>query len=225
MKKETEIGKNKKPGPMVTIADGSTVELEDVLTQYPSSTTLNISGLDIDDIDLNKIALPMLRALVIEDTSLTGIDLEPLSVCEWLIFLRINYNKNLKSIDLSPLGNYKSLVDLQIRDNLLNEIHFPQLRNCKKLYKLDITNNPFQDLRLDGINEIKNLRSLSIGPRNIRDPEVWTIDLSPLFSCQNLEELFLPDSYVRVLIDSRFRESYESAKWRIRHLDDIIEFY
>jgi hypothetical protein len=223
--KTHDRGKDKKPSPLVTLGGGHIVELEDVRTDFPEAKTAYIRGLDIDEIDLSQIALPSLRLLTIEETSLTDIDLEPLSECDWLGFLKINHNRNLKRINLSPLGGCIRLADLQTRDNLLDDIDFLQLRNCKKLLSLDMANNPSRGLRLDGIDVIENLSSLSIGPPDDNVSEDWTIDLTPLFKCQSLVQLYLPDFNIRVLIDKRYREAYERVRWRIPVLDDAIEFY
>jgi hypothetical protein len=218
-------GKSKKPSPLVTLGGGRIIELEDVRTHYPEAKSAYIRGLDIDEIDLNQIALPSLRLLTIEETSLTNIDLEPLSGCDWLGFLKINHNRSLKRINLSPLGGCIRLADLQMRDNLQDDVDFFQLRNCRKLLSVDMANNPSRGLRLDGVDKIENLSSLSIGPPDNYESEDWKIDLTPLFKCQSLKQLYLPDFNIRILIDKRYREAYERVRWRIPVLDDAIEFY
>jgi hypothetical protein len=223
--KTHDNGKDKKPSPLVTLDNGNIIELQDVLTQYPEVKAAYIRGLDIEEIDLSQIALPSLRTLTIEETSLTAIDLEPLSACDWLGFLKINHNKNLKRMDLSPLSTCKILSDLKLRDNLFDDVDFRQLGNCKKLLSLDLANNPSRRLRLNGIDKIEKLSSLSIGPQDNYGPEDWTIDLTPLFDCQNLKQLYLPEFCVRVLIKKRDREAYERARWRIPGLEDDIEYY
>ncbi|MHA2286813.1 MAG: hypothetical protein ACXABZ_13185 [Candidatus Thorarchaeota archaeon] len=202
-------GKGRKPSPLVTLDDGNIIEMQDVLTQYPEVKTAYIQGLDIEEIDLSQIALPSLRSLTIEETSLTAIDLEPLSACDWLGFLKINHNQSLKRVNLSPLGACKILSDLQLRDNLFDDLDFRQLGNCKKLLKLDLANNPSRRLRLNGIDKIEKLSRLSIGPQDNYGPEDWTIDLTPLFECQTLKRLYLPEFCVKVLINRRYREAYE----------------
>jgi hypothetical protein len=225
MKKKPVKGRTKKPGPLVTLDGGQIVELEDVQTEYPDAKTARIRGLDIEEIDLSHIALPSLRVLTIEETSLTDIDLKPLSICDSLGFLFIMHNKNLRRMNLSPLAECIGLGDLQLSDNLFDDIDFSQLANCKRLAKLDLSNNPSRGLLLDGIDEIEKLIRLSIGPQNNRELEDWTIDISPLFSCQNLKVLYLPKFRIRVLIDGRYREAYEGVRWRSSRFEDFIEFY
>ncbi|MHA2143537.1 MAG: hypothetical protein ACXADD_18825 [Candidatus Thorarchaeota archaeon] len=222
----TTTGKDNKSSPIVTLDSGKVVELDNVLTQFPDTKTAHIHGLDIAKIDLRQIALPSLRALTIEETSLTTIDLEPLSVCDWLTFLRIYKNKKLKRINLSPLGACEYLTDLHLRDNMLDGIDFRQLSNCRRLLYLDLANNPSRELRLKGIGEIENLSELSIGPQDNYGPDEWTIDLSPLFECQNLMKILVPDFYVKFLIGRKYRDAYKRVRWRIPELeeDNKIEF-
>jgi Leucine-rich repeat (LRR) protein len=217
--------RTKKPSPLVRINGDYLVELEDVLALYPEARTARIRGLYIDDIDLSHIALPSLFTLAIEETSLTDINLEPLSACDWLGFLHIDHNRKLKSMDLSPFSACKKLRDLYMRDNSFDDIDFSQLGDCKKLIRLDIANNPSRRLSLDGIEKIRNLSSLSLGPQDNLGLEEWTIDLSPLFECQNLRILYLPEFHVRVLIDGKYRDAYESGKWTMPGFKGVVEFY
>jgi hypothetical protein len=91
--------------------------------------------------------------------------------------------------------------------------------------KLDLANNPSRRLRLNGIDKIEKLSRLSIGPQDNYGPEEWTIDLTPLFECQTLKRLYLPEFCVRVLINRKYKEAYERARWRIPGLEDDIEYY
>jgi hypothetical protein len=225
VKKKPEIGKTKKPGPLITVDDVHNVELEDVLARFPEAKVIGISGLDIDEIDLSRVASPSLLLLFIEDTSLTNIDLSPLSTCDWLMIVKINHNKNLRNIDLTPLAKCERLRDLYLYDNLLDDVQFSQLRGCKKLLRFEMANNPSRNLFLDDVGEIENLRILSIGPQNSHGPEIWTVDLSPLFESHSIRSLYIPDYFIKLLIDSRYRESYERVKWRKSSMDDFVEFY
>jgi Leucine-rich repeat (LRR) protein len=123
--------------------------------------------------------------IILENRNIESIDLTPLSSCKKLVTLDLIGN-SIEEIDLSPLSSCKKIQRLWLKDNELDEIDLTSLGACRELRELSITGNHLREIDLRPLQECTNLELLGLG-----DNQLKTIDLTPLTDCRHLDTLYL----------------------------------
>lgn len=93
--------------------------------------------------------------------------------------------RNIASVDLLPIIWCENLECLCLRNNALAEIDLSALEKAgNKLKSLRLNHNRLQEMDLNPLSSCPNLEEV-----NLENNRLKRIDLSPLFQCANLKEL------------------------------------
>ena len=131
--------------------------------------------------------------LRIIDRNLTSIDLSPLRMHRELVLLDLSLNR-LEQIDLAPLEACRNLSILNLTSNELTQIDLEPLSNCSKLKYLDLSNNRLIEIDLEPLAVCSKLDTLDLGGNYF-----GSIDLSALGSCVQMECLTIDGTNIRSL--------------------------
>ncbi len=99
-------------------------------------------------------------------------------------------NRNLTSIDLSPLRLHPEIVLIDLSLNRLSQINLEPLEACRNLSILNLTSNEFVQIDLDPLSNCLSLKYLDLSNNKLTE-----INLEPLAACSNLDTLDLGGNY------------------------------
>ncbi|MBD3189770.1 MAG: leucine-rich repeat protein [Candidatus Heimdallarchaeota archaeon] len=126
-----------------------------------------------------------IQALDLSERQLSSIDLSPLQNCPKLQWLFLSMNQ-LTSVDLSPLKNCHNLQHFFLNINQLTSVDLSPLKKCQQLQELVLFGNQLSSVDLSPLENCQQLQILFLS-----DNQLSTIDLSPLKNCQQLQKLYL----------------------------------
>ncbi|NWF96032.1 MAG: leucine-rich repeat domain-containing protein [Candidatus Thorarchaeota archaeon] len=183
----------------VVFSNGETMSLQ------VSSTCVSLGGLGVREVDLSSMGdFSDLENVWLYNNRIDRLSLEPLSSAQMLRELSVARNQ-LKSLDLSPLSACVRLEVLDVSSNHLTELDLSPLSACRGLKVLKIGGNPLERIDLEPLADLRELRLLDMrGVGGGRTP--LSVDLSPLFWCEQLEEMSVDDS-VQLAADPSMRYS------------------
>lgn len=195
----------------------------DGLASHESVEFVTIKDTGIKSLDLSPLSsLKQLSGLTVESTSIEEIDLTPLKECETFhrIYLRFNHSfreidlsclpmgirdvtvtdSDFKTLDLSPLKDFHSLMFIHISKNNLREIDLSPLSQHRYLLSVNLSGNPV------GTIDLVPLRTCpSVGTLDLSGMQLNTIDLKPLEGSM-LDALYLAQNPLEELDLTPLRE-------------------
>ncbi|MFW9850163.1 MAG: leucine-rich repeat domain-containing protein [Candidatus Thorarchaeota archaeon] len=121
------------------------------------------------------------------------IDLSEIGQLKELQYLDLQSN-HLDFLDLFDISKCKYLRRINLEDNNFSEIDMNPLNNCNYLEEISLARNQLSEIDLSPLQKKKALKSLSLADNNIQ-----TIDLFPLSSCDNLRSLNLIGNLLHIV--------------------------
>ncbi|NHJ12797.1 MAG: hypothetical protein EAX95_03935 [Candidatus Thorarchaeota archaeon] len=121
------------------------------------------------------------------ERDMVSIDLSPLATCADLHSVDLSGNR-LQSIDLRPLGN-SPIESLTLYENDLREIDLSPLKSCQWLRDLWLFDNQLESIDLAPLKNCKKLTWVSFAGNNLSE-----IDVAALGECPELRYLALQNN-------------------------------
>lgn len=149
------------------------------LKTFSRIKTLDLSGNPIDNDDLQELAgLNDLRSLDLSNTHVNG-NLSQLRPTDKknLESLHLNSDGHFRLSDISAIGSFTRLTDLQLKDQKISDV--TALKGLSSLNKLDLSDNKIVDVL--PLASLTNLTDLNITNNRVRDilPLTGLLKLNP----------------------------------------------
>ncbi len=126
--------------------------------------------------------------------NITSIDLSPVVSCLRLRVLHM-YGNLIQQIDLSPLSRCTLLRTVNLRENKLVEIDLSPLVEHSELERIDLRKNQLQSLNVDPLANHMNFEKFALEGNPLLE-----LDVSALITCRGLKEVKL-DRHTRLKAD------------------------
>ncbi len=183
--------------------------------------TLDLSGLDIIEVDLNEAArMPHLRTLNLSHNRLEGIELSEF-ICspngETLESIDISHN-HIHAVNLNPLRRCPGIRKVNLSDNQLEELDLSPLEQAHLIESIDVSHNWIRAVDTTPLSNKPQLRHVILNENPIASLDLtflhtspnldtllvdWTkiemLDLSPFASTPNIRVLGISQNKVRDL--------------------------
>ncbi len=157
------------------------------LENFKNLKFLRLWGPTVDDSTLGFILeAKNLKSLYLESTEVTAAGLEKVTVLAGVQTLSLTNAKNIYDAELEPIGKFKELTSLELRNCALNGKGLAHLTGLKKLKLLDLSETFVKDQRLEYLAGLTNLEDL-----NLWHTQVTDAGLVHLAGLTNLERLNL----------------------------------
>jgi hypothetical protein len=165
----------------VTKEDGASEEI-DATTEELYISNRKITEIDFSGLTGNEI----LTDLTLRNTSITTLDISPLSSCTNLKTLNLFNNNKLRILDLAPLSGCLSIQSLFISfEEGIQNLDLSPLSRCNNIQTLVISLRHIKEIDLSALSGCHNLERLTIQSNY----HLQSLDLSPLSSCPNFRIL------------------------------------
>lgn len=142
------------------------------------------------------------------ERDIVSIDLSPLAACTDLHSLDLSDNR-LSSLDLRPLSS-SPIESLTLYENELREIDLSPLASCQQLRDLWIFDNQLDSIDLAPLRSCKRLTWVSFAGNNLSE-----IDVNPLGECSQLRYLALQNNQLSRLDITSLFDCPELAEFHI----------
>ncbi len=156
-----------------------------VLSEASNLKTLTLTNSEIENLDLSPIAGKRYLAFLDLLGNPWNMNLEPLSECPNLNFLRLGYG-DYETIDLSFLEDHDVLRQISANWLGLETIDLTPLSTCDNLQNLSFAFNELTEVDLSPLSGSTELAYIYLGSNQIEN-----IDLSPLDTLSGMMEISL----------------------------------
>lgn len=141
-----------------------------VLANFTNLKSLRVWGPTVDDSTLEFIVgAKNLKALFLESTEVTVAGLEKITALQDIQTLSLTNAKNIYDAELEPIGKFKELTSLELRNCALNGKGLVHLAGLKKLKLLDLSETFVKDQRLEYLAGLTNLEDLNLWHTQVTD--------------------------------------------------------
>ncbi|MCE9524542.1 MAG: hypothetical protein K8R36_00640 [Planctomycetales bacterium] len=146
------------------------------LANFKNLKSLRVWGPTVDDSTLEFIVgAKNLKSLFLESTEVTKAGLDKVTVLEGIQTISLTNAKNIYDAELEPLGKFKELTSLELRNCALNGKGLVHLAGLKKLKLLDLSETFVKDAGLKSISGITSLEDLNLWHTLITDAGLESI--------------------------------------------------
>ena len=140
------------------------------LENFKNLKFLRLWGPTVDDSTLEFIlGAKNLKSLYLESTEVTAAGLEKVTVLAGVQTLSLTNAKNIYDAELEPIGKFKELTSLELRNCALNGKGLAHLTELKKLKLLDLSETFVKDQRLEYLAGLTNLEDLNLWHTQVTD--------------------------------------------------------
>lgn len=141
-----------------------------VLANFTNLKSLRVWGPTVDDSTLEFIVgAKNLKALFLESTEVTAAGLEKITALQDIQTLSLTNAKNIYDAELEPIGKFKELTSLELRNCALNGKGLVHLAGLKKLKLLDLSETFVKDQRLEYLAGLTELEDLNLWHTQVSD--------------------------------------------------------
>ena len=141
-----------------------------ILENFKNLKFLRIWGPTVDDSTLEFIiGAKGLKSLFLESTEVTAAGLEKATVLANVQTISLTNAKNIFDAELEPIGKFKELTSLELRNCGLNGKGLVHLAGLKKLKLLDLSETFVKDQRLEHLSGLTNLEDLNLWHTQVTD--------------------------------------------------------
>jgi Leucine Rich repeat len=141
-----------------------------VLDNFKNLKSLRLWGPTVDDSTLEFIlGAKNLKSLFLESTEVTAPGLEKLTVLANVQTISLTNAKNIFDAELEPIGKFKELTSLELRNCGLNGKGLVHLAGLKRLKLLDLSETFVKDQRLEHLSGLTNLEDLNLWHTQVTD--------------------------------------------------------
>lgn len=140
------------------------------LENFQNLKSLRLWGPTVDDSTLAFIVgAKNLKSLSLESTEVTAAGLEKVTVLAGVQTISLTNAKNIYEAELEPIGKFKELTSLELRNCALNGKGLVHLAGLKKLKLLDLSETFVKDQRLEHLSGLTNLEDLNLWHTQVTD--------------------------------------------------------
>lgn len=141
-----------------------------ILENFKNLKSLRVWGPTVDDSTLEFITgAKELKSLFLESTEVTAAGLEKATVLANVQTISLTNAKNIFDTELEPIGKFKELTSLELRNCGLNGKGLVHLAGLKKLKLLDLSETFVKDQRLEHLSGLTNLEDLNLWHTQVTD--------------------------------------------------------
>ncbi|MGI8981729.1 MAG: hypothetical protein ACR2FY_21070 [Pirellulaceae bacterium] len=141
-----------------------------ILENFKNLKSLRIWGPTVDDSTLEfVIGAKNLKSLSLESTEVTAAGLEKVTVLAGVQTISLTNAKNIYDAELEPIGRFKELTSLELRNCALNGKGLTHLSGLKKLKLLDLSETFVKDAGLESLAGLSNLEDLNLWHTQVTD--------------------------------------------------------
>lgn len=160
------------------------------ITSLGRLTSLDLTGSNISDIDLEQLQKMTLIQLHLAETAITDAGMQQIARMKQLMLLNIE-NTNVGDAGIEHIAEMPTLGDMRLRGTRITNVGIRRLQSLKKLWRLSLGGSEIKD---ETVIQLANLRFVS--SLSLHDASISDAGLKPLAAMRKLKQLTLAGTNV-----------------------------